>query len=575
MTFRFDLILDLFILLVVLGMAVWSSIRWRDAARERDTARQMATQAQVQSESAQRQATAAFLVGSKLLAANDEQAVIEAAMQTGCEIFNAVGCSFVPYDEWGRSLPPLSSGHLPQLALNHWNDRLVSPATRKACKACKTLRAERTNCPLLAGADEGIMIHCVPLLYDNHEVGVINFYFANERVPSLNEQRFFAEIVSVVDRAFDMLRRRDQEVAALRYLQTVQTRNDLPSTIKPLVENIQKALNVDVALLWTRETPDGLNLPLVQESRRDGLPAPVLSADTGFLEGIWQSVAAADGPISLENLALDRPWRVLLVVPLRWGNEKPLGMLLLANRTAQTFTRRQTLLLQTLAGETALLIKNSQLVIKAEYNAVVEERARLAREIHDGIAQTLAFLKIEARRMQNFASQGEVERLSETLESCYRTISDAYLDARLAIDNLRCTPGDDFAAWLRQTASDFEADYGVSVDTSGIKPVQNLPPHIQAQLMRVVQEALSNIRKHSRAGSVKLAVSECGNELNLEIADDGVGFSPDDTQPASRHGLRGMRERAELLGADFQVTSKPGLGTTVHLRLPYAVKDKA
>ncbi|MEW5829369.1 MAG: GAF domain-containing sensor histidine kinase [Chloroflexota bacterium] len=574
MTVRFDLILDLLILIVGLGMAIWSSIRWSSAARERDLARQMGAQAQVQSESARRQATAAFLVGSQLLAANDEQAVIEAGMQIGCETFNAVGCSFVPYDEWGRSLPPLSSGHIPQPALNHWNDRLISPATRKVCKACKTLRAEKTNCPLLAGADERIKVHCVPLRCDNREVGVINFYFATERLPSQDEQRFFAEIVSIIDRAFDMLRRRDQEVAALRYLQTVQTRNDLPSTIKPLVENIQKALNVDVALLWARETPDGLNSPLAHESRRDGLSAPVLSADAGFLEGVWQSVAAADGPISLENLAVDRPWRVLLVVPLRWGDEKPLGMLLLANRTAQTFTRRQTLLLQTLAGETALLIKNSQLVIKAEYNAVVEERARLAREIHDGMAQTLAFLKIEAQRMQSYASQGDVNRLNETLESCYRTISDAYLDARLAIDNLRCAPGDDFVAWLRQTAADFEADYGVAVDVSGINQVRNLQPHIQAQVMRVVQESLSNIRKHAHPRLVRLAISECDHGLSLEIADDGIGFSPDDTQPASRHGLRGMRERAELLGADFQVTSKPGEGTTIHLHLPHTVQDK-
>jgi two-component system nitrate/nitrite sensor histidine kinase NarX len=574
MTFRLDLVIDLLILFVALGMAIWSSIRWRDAARERDLARQMAAQAQAQSESAQRQATAAFLVGSQLLAANDEQAVIEAAMQIGCEIFNSVGCSFVPYDEWGRSLPPLSSGHVPQPALNHWNDRLVSPATRKSCKACKTLRAERGHCPLLAGADERIKVHCVPLRCDNREVGVVNFYFATERLPNENEQRFFAEIVSIVDRAFDMLRRRDQEVAALRYLQTVQTRNDLPASIRPLMENIQKALNVDVTLLWAMETPDGLNSPLVQESRRDGLTAPVLSADTKFLEGIWQSVAAADGPISLENLAANGPWRVLLVVPLRWGNEEPLGMLLLANRTAQTFTRRQTLLLQTLAGETALLIKNSQLVIKAEYHAVVEERARLAREIHDGMAQTLAFLKIEARRMQNFAVEGDIQRLNETLEGCYRTISDAYLDARLAIDNLRCAPGDDFVAWLRQTASDFEADYGVSVDTSEVEPVRNLPPYIQAQVMRVVQESFSNIRKHSQARTVKLAISECDHELNLEISDDGVGFHPDNTQPTSRHGLRGMQERAEQLGADFQVTSLPGSGTTVHLRLPYSLKDK-
>ena len=85
----------------------------------------------------------------------------------------------------------------------------------------------------------------------------------------------------------------------------------------------------------------------------------------------------------------------------------------------------------------ALDAKNEELLEQLEYKAVLDERTRLAREIHDGLAQTLAFLKIEAARMQNYASKGEMDTVARTLQACHRTLSDAYLDARQAIDNLR------------------------------------------------------------------------------------------------------------------------------------------
>ena len=91
---------------------------------------------------------------------------------------------------------------------------------------------------------------------------------------------------------------------------------------------------------------------------------------------------------------------------------------------------------------------------------------------------------------------------------------------------------------------------------------------VQAQLIRILQEALSNVRKHSGAGQVWVSCFEEGKDLVLEIRDDGNGFSPDDVSSHSQHGLRGMRERAELIGADFQVISSSLQGTTVRVCLP-------
>jgi signal transduction histidine kinase len=93
-------------------------------------------------------------------------------------------------------------------------------------------------------------------------------------------------------------------------------------------------------------------------------------------------------------------------------------------------------------------------------------------------------------------------------------------------------------------------------------------PGEKAQLVRIVQEALTNIRKHAQASEIMLSAFERDEAVIMEVRDNGRGFSPEETQPASQYGLRSMRERAEAIGADFQIISTPGAGTTVRLRIP-------
>jgi signal transduction histidine kinase len=208
------------------------------------------------------------------------------------------------------------------------------------------------------------------------------------------------------------------------------------------------------------------------------------------------------------------------------------------------------------------------LLEQLEYKAVLDERSRLAREIHDGLAQTLAFLKLEAGRMQTYVSKGELNAVTRTLQACYQTLSDAYLDARQAIDNLRRVPDEALGDWLRTTASDFQALTDMTVDVSNVHLEYEFPSNVKVQLIRIVQEALTNVRKHAQASTVAISAVEKEGETILEVSDDGRGFSPEGTQPASQYGLRSMRERAESIEADFQVISAPRAGTTVRLRIP-------
>ena len=103
----------------------------------------------------------------------------------------------------------------------------------------------------------------------------------------------------------------------------------------------------------------------------------------------------------------------------------------------------------------------------------------------------------------------------------------------------------------------------------------DLPPEVHAQLIRIVQESLSNIRKHAQAKQVWFTCQQHEQDLILEIRDDGRGFDPEDVPLVSKHGLQGMRERAELIGADFQVESRPGEGASVRIRLPLTLGEEA
>ena len=102
----------------------------------------------------------------------------------------------------------------------------------------------------------------------------------------------------------------------------------------------------------------------------------------------------------------------------------------------------------------------------------------------------------------------------------------------------------------------------------------NLPPEVQVQLIRIIQEALSNVRKHAYATQAWVTCRQEGGDFVIEIRDDGCGFSPDEIPGVYKYGLQGMRERSELINADFQVISKPDEGTTVSIRVPLLVGEE-
>ena len=516
-----------------------------------------------------------------LLQAHSEKEILESIMQAGTELLGMSGASFIPYDEWGQSLPALFHGKVPGPALQSWAQRLSSPETRQICKNCEAMHAS-SGCVLLSSATmQPTEVHCFPLSSAGREVGVFNFYHDSALTLDKETSALFTETLGAAGKALENIQIRDQEIAALHYLQTnTSQKSDLSELLNSLLENVQLALDVDFAILYLPGgVPGQLNLaPQIFICKKRIESSTFSIPDQPFMEGIWKSVLASGQTLSLENVLLNKQekWKTLLAVPLIWRGEDASGVLLLGSNNTQLLGQRHQALLETLAGQAALLIQNARLMVQVEYQAVVDERTRLAREIHDGLAQTLAFLKIQAAQMQNFLARGETEKLTNTLQANYRTLSDAYVDARQAIDNLRRVPTNNLRDWIGQVAADFEQDNSQKVNLVIEEFSSEYPANIQAQLIRIVQEALSNVRKHSGATSVNILGNHTVDAYLIEIQDNGQGFSPQDNSVVgnSHYGLRGMRERSESIGADFQITSQPGQGTRISVRVPLPLKEE-
>ena len=559
-------------LILIIAMLV---IVWQRASSEKENLQQelIATRIELERESQSKDAVVSL--SQLLMEASDEASIIHVSMQAACNFLKALGCSFVPFDEWRQSFLPLTYGLTPKTQSETWQDRLATPETRQACKLCQE-RQGGERCVLLTNLDGQQSVFCVALCY-GREIGVINFYF--DKPLDLNQaaHRFLGEMVRSVDLALEAVHSRQQEMDILRYLQTTDTsRETLPELLSNLLENIQQALGVDFVSVWvpeetTLKAPLWLHYPPATSEFQSAF-------NPTYADDLWQTIRVSPQTLTLDNLNLQSPpqvenWRTLLVVPLVWQDAPPAGMFVFGNHKTYTFEQHQLLLLQTVAGQAALMIRNSQQVVEISYQTILDERRRLAREIHDGLAQTLAFLKLEAGRMQNYVVQGQMERVNQTLRGCYQTLSDAYLDARQSIDDLRRIPDVRLTEWLKVTAREFEELVNIPVHVDVDSLSHEFSPAIQAQLVRIFQEALTNVRKHAQARHVILRVQQVQDLVTMEVRDDGVGFAPEDAPVITQHGLRGMRERAEMIGADFQIVSRVGEGSTIRLEVPVRLDE--
>jgi signal transduction histidine kinase len=230
-------------------------------------------------------------------------------------------------------------------------------------------------------------------------------------------------------------------------------------------------------------------------------------------------------------------------------------------------------LLDALAAQAAIAIENARLYRDIKSLATTQERGRIAREIHDGFAQAVGFLHLRLKTLEDRLESGSQPPTLAELTDMRVVAKRAYADVRQSILGLRTVVPKELGLipTLAEYLREFSQQSGIVMELQdGDARVTRFSPEAEVQLLRVIQEALTNVRKHAAAHHARVTFAFDGDTGRVTIADDGVGFHAESrsSDNARRFGLRIMRERAEGLGGSLEIRSTPGQGTQVVATIP-------
>lgn len=336
---------------------------------------------------------------------------------------------------------------------------------------------------------------------------------------------------------------------------------------------------------------------LLDEERQEVVIKAAAGIRAGALKGMRISLcekapgsALVEGrPIMAEAYNLDQPIlhdgdlmadeqiASFLAVPLQRG-ERFLGLVEVMTRQRRRFLQRDAQLLTRLGHHVVVAIENAQLYRQLRYLAALEERDRLAREMHDHLAQALGYLNVKASITDGLLSGGQIDQAQESLLELKQVTKVVYTDVREAIFNLRTTVSSRIGLLptLQDYLAEYRAHYGVDARlVNGDEYSAGFSPEVASQLLRIIQEALTNVRKHAGASRAWVRCKQDGDQVCISIEDDGRGFDPAQVAEEGRQcfGLQIMRERAESVGGSLEIVSQPGQGARVVVRVPLTSKE--
>lgn len=265
------------------------------------------------------------------------------------------------------------------------------------------------------------------------------------------------------------------------------------------------------------------------------------------------------------------PMKSLLAVPIACKSPFVGNLYLAEKEGRETFTRSDEETLERFAVQAGIAIDNAHLHQQVADLAVARERLHIAHEMHDGVSQILGYVNTKVQAANEYIRRGNTDEATVQLRELASAAREAYGDVRESIIDLRTLPEPHrtFATVLEEYLARWKEQTGISTQLT-IDADLTLAISAELQLVRIVQESLTNVRKHSKAKSAKIDVRRHEGTLVITIADDGIGFNQ--THPSRsdfpRFGLATMKERAASIGGSFVVDSTPGEGTRVRVTVP-------
>jgi signal transduction histidine kinase len=350
---------------------------------------------------------------------------------------------------------------------------------------------------------------------------------------------------------------------------------NLKTLLQKIIVSAVELLNADIGAIG-----------LVDEERHAvrhqalyNLPEALFEVD--FTEGVGISgqVYALKHPVIVEdygrtvqipiNDASMREIRATLSVPI-WWQGRMIGVFTIGSKLSErAFDDHDLEVLSIFAKHVAIAIENARLYAETERLAHLDERNRIARDLHDSVTQSLFTLTLMADAVRNFVRSGHQEA-GPTAELLYQTAKETLSEMRALIHQLRPAALDDEGPALRKLASAIQTRHGLSVEVHQLG-LCRLSKEQEEALFRIAQEALYNVVKHAQASWAAVELVLMDDKVRLEVRDNGLGLSSQTTQPNEATGGLGfatMRERAERLGGRLSINPGPEHGLQIQVQIP-------
>ena len=374
------------------------------------------------------------------------------------------------------------------------------------------------------------------------------------------------------------IRERNRRLALLNVVSTEASESlDLEEVAAAITRNVQQALLAEAAgLALISEDDDELRLvaqsgsPLQIPHANGSLGSHDCECKKALALGEAVVIPDSQESASCAGILGDNTAGTCISAPLR-SKGINIGAIFVARPKSQPFTLDEQELVAALGSLVGPAIQNAQLFSKRGAIAVLEERQRVAREVHDGLAQTLGYLNVQMGIVDHLLANDDLTKARSELEMMTHVTREAYSGLRLAIMDLRTplSPTGGLRRTLREYLQRFSLQTGIQCHFEGHRgSAAALSPSTEVQLIRIVQEALANVKKHAPAAEVWLSVEADERLVRVVIRDNGPGFDPARVPHSGRYGLHTMRERAEGIGGTLLIESGADTGTRLEVTIP-------
>ncbi len=429
------------------------------------------------------------------------------------------------------------------------------------------------------GIDTGILD--IPLIRGSERIGHLRLAFHPPVAPDISDAALVdiaGEIAGAAQLGITVanLHRREREREALYEVALQLTgRADLRDILDTITRRARELLGAERAVACLSDARDARD-PATHAAAIPAAPPQssrerVAMADDGSVCLVAHEKLSGDHPRNplcpLVTVDADRAWAAR---PLR-GPDGVLGELCVV-RSGAPFTKAERDLLGALADMAAIAVRTARLHEAEEQWTIHAERDRIARELHDSLAQVLGVIHLQLRSLETRAKDEASHTMAGELSALADTADEAYQDVREAILGLRETvrEHDGLEGSLREYLRKYSRQTGIATNLTCEGDTRRaLSPRAEVQLLRVVQEALTNTRKHAHAHRASIRIEVATDATTLTVEDDGLGFDPTTvaSSMAGGFGLASMRERVEQIGGTIAVHTAPNAGTRIVVRL--------